>query len=191
MFRRLFFLGLVFRGNAQQCGEICTDFVKEHDDLALCSARNTAQIWNTTSGECEVRLDADLDIVSYMSLIFSAGVTPGVRYQIGKNCWDYVPENVASAIMGNPEYFVHVGCESHPWNSPSLGWEMRYTMKIAGYNDCASVIVLHEDYLRSCVRLHADARALATLGYFIGILVFLCCCCVIPYRLLVGREIFE
>lgn len=35
----------------------------------------------------------------------------------------------------------------------SLGWEMRYVMESSGYSDCASLIVLHEDYLASCVRL--------------------------------------
>ncbi|CAN0241715.1 unnamed protein product [Ectocarpus sp. 6 AP-2014] len=35
------------------------------------------------------------------------------------------------------------------WNTTSgeLGWEMRYVMETTGYDDCASLVVLHEDYL--------------------------------------------
>lgn len=163
------------------CGTICANFVHEQDDLAVCSSRDSAQIWNTTSGECEVHIDANLRIVSYMSMIFTVGVTPAVRYQIGKECWDYVPENVAVAVIESKDDFeIDAVCDSHPRSSPSLGWEMRYVMESIGYSDCASLVVLQEDYLASCVRLHADARALATFGYMLAILVGMLCVCVLP-----------
>ncbi|CAM9205664.1 unnamed protein product [Pylaiella littoralis] len=158
--------------SAASCGIICREFAHERGDLAVCSSRDNSQIWNTTSGECQVSIDASLEIVSYMSLIFTAGVTPAVRYQIGNECWDFVPENVAVAIISNNDGFAaDAFCDSHPTNSPSLGWEMRYDIKTNGYKDCASLVVLHEDYLVACTRLHADARGLATFGYMIAILV--------------------
>lgn len=177
----------VASATATPCGtsEICTTIVYEKDDMAVCSARDNAQIWNTTSGECSVHMEADLRTVSYLSQIFTLGVTPAVRYQIGDECWHYVPENVAIAIVQNEEQFdTHSVCDSHPYSSPSLGWEMRYVMETRGYRDCASLVVLHEDYLVSCARLHADGRALATLAYMLivvlGMFVFLClpCMCV-------------
>lgn len=129
-------------------------------------------------------MDADLRTVSYMSQIFTLGVTPAVRYPIGEDCWHYVPENIAVAIVQNVQNFEKDSvCDSHPGNSPSLGWEMRYVMETKGYADCASLVVLHEDYLVSCVRHHADARALATFGYMliivIGFILVVClpCCC--------------
>lgn len=162
--------------------DICADFAYERDDLGICSWRDNAQIWNTTSKECYVNVDANLRTVSYMSQIFTLGVTPAVRYPIGEDCWHYVPENVAVAIVQNKEYFDGDSvCDSHPRNSPSLGWEMRYVMETKGYMDCASLVVLHEDYLASCARHHADARALATSGYMlivaIGIVLVVCLPC--------------
>jgi len=128
-----------------------------------------------------VNMDASLEIVSYMSLIFTVGVTPAVRSQIGNECWEYVPEKVAIAIVENEEFFESsVVCSSHPYNSPSLGWEMRYVMESKGYDDCASLIILHEDFLVSCTRLHADARALATFAYMFAILIGLIVCCCFP-----------
>ena len=176
---------LVFTASAAPCptSEICSDFAYKKDDLGVCSSRDIAQIWNTTSGECYVHMDADLRTVSYMSQIFTLGVTLAVRYQIGEDCWHYIPENVAVAIVQNSEYFNDDSvCDSHPYNSPSLGWEMRYVMETKGYADCASLVVLHDDYLVSCVRYFADARALATLAYMliiaIGIFLVVClpCC---------------
>lgn len=164
--------------------DVCNDFAYDNDGLGVCSWRDNAQVWNTTSGECLVHLDADLRTVSYMSQIFTLGVTPAVRYPIGKDCWHYVPENIAVAIAQDENYFDSDSvCDSHPLSSPSLGWEMRYVMETKGYVDCASLVVLHDDYLVSCVRHHADARALATFGYMlavaIGIFVVVClplCC---------------
>lgn len=168
--------------SAASCGIVCPEFAYERGDLAVCSSRDNSQIWNTTSGECQVSIDASLEIVSYLSLIFTAGVTPAVRYQIGTECWDYVPEDVAVAIISNNDGFaVDVFCDSHPRNSPSLGWEMRYDMKTNGYKDCASLVVFHEDYLVACTRLHADARALATFGYMIGVLVAVVLLICLPY----------
>ena len=46
---------------------------------------------------------------------------------------------------------------------------MRYAMESKGYGDCASLIVIHEDFLKSCTRLNADARALATFAYMLSI----------------------
>ena len=183
-----FFFGTVLlfcaaSASGTSCGTICTDFVHEWDDLAVCSSRDHAQIWNTTSGECQVHIDAKLRIVSYMSMIFTLGVTPAVRHPIGKECWNYVPENIAVSIIESTDFLeIEAFCDSHPRNSPSLGWEMRYVMESSGYSDCASLIVLHEDYLASCVRLHADARALATFAYMLAIaigIIFVCCvpCC--------------
>ena len=160
--------------SATPCGssEICNDFAYEKDDLVVCSARDMAQIWNTTTGDCHVHIDADLRTVSYMSMIFTVGVTPAVRYPIGDECWHYVPENIAAAIVQSGEYFdADSVCHSHPLSSPSLGWEMRYVAETRGYKDCASLVVLHEDYLVSCVRLHADARALATFAYMLAIAI--------------------
>lgn len=163
------------------CGDICTDFAYERNDLAVCSSRDNAEIWNTTSGECKLRIGANLKTVSYMSMIFTLGVTPAVRHPIGDECWDYVPENVAVSIIGNLANFDQESvCDSHPSNSPSIGWEMRYTMETRGYNDCASLVVLHDDYLVSCVRLHADARSLATSAYFLAIAIGLMLFCILP-----------
>lgn len=168
--------------------EICTDFAYEDGDIAICSSRDNAQIWNTTSLECYVYIDADLRTVSYMSQIFTVGVTPAVRYQIGDDCWHAVPERVAKAIVHNGDYFDDDSvCDSHPRNSPSLGWEMRYVMETKGYSECASVVVLHEDYLVSCVRHHADARALATFAYMLAIAIGLVLCCCLPLCFLCDR----
>lgn len=183
-----FFFGTVLlfcvaSASGTPCGTICTDFAHEWDDLAVCSSRDSAQIWNTTSGECQVHIDTDLRTVSYMSQIFTLGVTLAVRYPIGKKCWDYVPENVAIAIIESTDFYeTDSVCDSHPRNSPSLGWEMRYVMDSSGYSDCASMIVLHEDYLASCVRLHADARALATFGYMLAVAIGMLCVCCVPLR---------
>lgn len=148
--------------------DICTDFVYENNDLGICSWRDHAQIWNTTSGECKVHFKADLRTVSYISQIFTLGVTPAVRYKIGGDCWHHTPENIAAAIVRNGDYFDGDSvCVSRPRNSPSLGWEMRYTMETIGYRDCASLLLLHDDHLASCIRQYADARALATLGYMV------------------------
>ena len=150
--------------------DICTDFVYENNDLGICSWRDHAQIWNTTSGECKVHLRADLTTVSYMSQIFTLGVTPAVRYPIGEDCWHDTPKNIAAAIVRNGDYFDDDSvCDSHPRNSPSLGWEMRFAMETKGYRDCASLVVLHDDYLASCARKHADARAFATLMYMTAV----------------------
>lgn len=162
--------------------DICTDFVYENNDLGICSWRDHAQIWNTTSGECKVHFQADLRTVSYISQIFTLGVTPAVRYQIDGDCWHHVPENIAVAIVQNGDYFDGDSiCVSHPRNSPSLGWEMRYAMETKGYEDCASVVILHDDYLASCTRQYADARALVTLAYMlivaIGIVLVACLPC--------------
>lgn len=163
--------------SALVCGEVCTDFSHVQNDLGICSSKHSAQIWNTTSGECQVRMESELEIVSYMSMIFTAGVTPAVRYQIGKKCWHGVPEEVAKSIVSSDAAFdEYAACDSHPYNSPSLGWEMRYSMKTSGYKDCASLILMNNDYLASCVRLHADGRALATFGYLLGIAMFLLAC---------------
>lgn len=95
-----------------------------------------------------------------------------------------MPENVAIAIVQNGEYFdASSVCDSHPYSSPSLGWEMRYVMETRGYRDCASLVVLHNDYLLSCMRLHADARAFATFGYMLGIAIGLFVILCIPYIL--------
>lgn len=188
MFNIILVLIFVFESaNSETCptSEICSDFAFENDGLGVCSWRDVSQIWNTTSQECYVHMEAELRTVSYMSQIFTLGVTPAVRYQIGEDCWHYVPENIAVAIVQNAgDYFdVDSICDSHPYNSPSLGWEMRYVMETKGYTDCASLVVLHDDYLVSCVRHHADARALATLGYMliiaIGFILVVClpCCC--------------
>ena len=169
------------------CGKICTDFGYQSDDLAVCASRDHAQIWNTTSGECQMNFQAKLRIVSYMSMIFTVGVTPAVRYPIGTECWDYVPENIAISIIENMDFFeTESVCDSHPSNSPSLGWEMRYVMESTGFYDCASLIVLHEDYLVSCVRLHADARALATFAYMLAVYVGIFCICCLPIWCLCG-----
>ena len=181
-----FFFGTVLlfcvaSASGASCGTICTDFAHEWDDLAVCSSRDHAQIWNTTSGECQVRIDAKLRIVSYMSMIFTLGVTPAVRYPIGNECWDYVPENVAVSIIESRDFYeTDAVCDSHPRNSPSLGWEMRYVMETTGYDDCASLVVLHEDYLISCTRLHADARSLATSAYFLALVIGIILMCVLP-----------
>lgn len=176
--------GSLALAQVDSCGQICDDFVLELDDLAICSSKDNAYIWNTTSTECQVRIDADFKIVSYMSTIFTMGVTHAVRKPIGKECWDYVPENVAKSIISNVEYFAKdIVCDSHPFNSPSLGWEARYTTETKGYNDCASIVILNNDYLASCVRLHADGRALATFAYFLAMLVGLFCFCVLPCNL--------
>lgn len=175
------FLRVVATSGALSCGNVCNSFSYEFDDLAVCSSKDRAQIWNTTSGECQMQIDAKLKIVSYMSLIFTAGVTPAVRYPIGTECWNYVPENVGVAVIENRDFFeAEAVCDSHPRSSPSLGWEMRYVMESKGYSDCASVIVLHEDYLASCVRLHADARALATFAYMLAIAIGMFCVCCLP-----------
>lgn len=170
-----------------QCGSVCTDFAYESDDLAVCSGKNHAQIWNTTLGECQVELTASLNPVSYLSLIFTAGVTPAVRYPIGRNdCWDYVPERVAASLVaeirgtGGGLVDVDAFCESHPGNSPSLGWEMRYVLKARGYASCASLIVVHDNYLASCTKLHADARALATFAYMISVALGMFVVCFMP-----------
>ena len=163
------------------CGAICTDFVYESGDLAVCSSTDNAQIWNKTSGDCHVTMNADLKIVSYMSLIFSAGVTLAVRHPIGEECWTSVPENVAVAVIETHHHFNPDSiCDSHPRNSPSLGWEMRYVMETTGYDDCASLVVLHEAYLISCTRLHADARSLATSAYFLALVIGIILMCVLP-----------
>jgi len=147
----------------------------------VCSSRDTAQIWNTTSGDCHVHIDADLRTVSYMSMIFTLGVTPAVRYPIGDECWHYVPEDIAAAIIKSGEYFdADSVCHAHPLNSPSLGWEMRYVAEMRGYKDCASLVVLHEDFLISCTRLHADARALATFAYMLIIAIGMFCVLCLP-----------
>ena len=186
MFKFLVFALILVPAAASPCptSEICSDFAYENDGLGICSWGDHAQIWNTTSGECQMNLNADLRTVSYMSQIFTLGVTPAVRYQIGEDCWHYVPENIAVAIVQNGDLFhADSVCDSHPRNSPSLGWEMRYVMETKGYTDCASLVVLHDDYLVSCVRHHADARALATFGYMliiaIGFILVVClpCCC--------------
>jgi hypothetical protein len=174
----IFFMTLA---SGASCGKICTDFVYESGDLAVCSSVDSAQIWNTTSGDCHVNMDADLKFVSYMSLIFTFGVTPAVRHPIGKECWDYVSENVAVAIIETGHHFNNDSvCHSHPKNSPSLGWEMRYVMETTGYDDCASLVVLHEDFLISCVRHDTDARALATFAYGIAMCIGLLVVCVLP-----------
>ena len=128
-----------------------------------------------------MHIDAKLKIVSYMSMIFTLGVTPAVRYPIGTECWDYVPENVAVAVIESRDFYeIDSVCDSHPINSPSLGWEMRYVMETSGYSDCASLIVLHDDYLASCVRLHADARAFGTFGYMLIVAIGIACVCCMP-----------
>ena len=48
---------------------------------------------------------ADLTTVSYMSQIFTLGVTPAVRYQLGEDCWHDTPKNIAAAIVRNGDYF--------------------------------------------------------------------------------------
>lgn len=159
-------------GATCESSKLCTDFSYKKDDLVICSSPDKAEIWNTTSGECNVQIEADLQIVSYMSIIFTLGVTPAVRHPIGDECWDYVPEKIAQDIIDRTEHFnVDSVCSSHPLSSPSLGWEMRYVGETRGYSDCASLVVLHDDYLVSCVRLHADARALATFAYMISVLL--------------------
>ncbi|CAM9982985.1 unnamed protein product [Ectocarpus sp. 4 AP-2014] len=181
----LFGPGLLFfcmaSASGASCGPICPDFMYESGDLAVCSSTDNAQIWNTTSGECHVNMDADLKIVSYMSLIFSFGVTLAVRHPIGNECWNHVPENVAVAIIQNDHHFnTDSICDSHPKNSPSLGWEMRYVMETTGYDDCASLVALHEDYLISCTRLHADARSLATSAYLLFLTIGMILVCALP-----------
>ena len=168
-----------------QCDRICNEFVYETEDLGICFSPNNAAIWNTTSGECMVTLGASLEPVSYTSLIFTAGVTPAVRRKIGDECWDYVPKVVATWIIRNRENFdPQAMCHTYPTNSPSLGWEMRYEMTVYGFNDCSSLVELHQNALGRCVRNMADARAFATFAYMLGLLigVVICilgcmCCC--------------
>lgn len=177
-------LSVLASSMSEPCGnKICTDFSYEKNDLAVCAAPDAAQIWNTTSGDCHVQINADLRIVSYMSIIFTLGVTPAVRFPIGDECWNYVPEKIAVSILQSTEYFdADAICHVHPVDSPSLGWEMRYVGDTKGYADCASLAVLHQDNLVSCTRLHADSRALATFSYmlsvFFGAIIILCfpCC---------------
>ncbi|CAM9866011.1 unnamed protein product [Ectocarpus sp. 12 AP-2014] len=127
-------------------------------------------------------MDAELKTVSYLSLIFSFGVTPAVRHPLGDECWNHVPEKIAVSIITTGRHFhTDSVCHSHPGNSPSVGWEMRYVMETTGYDDCASVVVLHEDFLASCVRLHADERSLATSAYFLAIAAGIVCLCLLPY----------
>ncbi len=106
------------------CGpvEVCAQYAYENEEMAVCSSRDSAQIWNTTSGECQVHIDADLRTVSYMSQIFTFGVTPAVRYRIGEDCWNFVPENVAIAIIQNEIQFDPESvCASHPYNEIRSG----------------------------------------------------------------------
>ena len=159
---------------SSQCGRICDEFVYETEDLGICFSSDSAAIWNTTSGECMVTLDASLEPVSYTSLIFTAGVTPAVRRQIGDECWDNVPKVVATWIIRNHENFdPQAMCRTYPTNSPSLGWEMRYEMAVYGFNDCASLVDLHQNALGRCVRYMADARAFATFAYMLGLIIAL------------------
>ncbi len=167
-----------------QCGTRCDNFGYETEDLGICFSSDNAVIWNTTSGECMVTLDASLEPVSYTSLIFTAGATPAVRRQVGDECWDNVPYVVATWIIRNYENFdPQAMCRTYPTNSPSLGWEMRYEMTVYGFKDCSSLVDLHQNALGRCVRYMADARAFATFAYIIGLLIVLvlcimsCMCC--------------
>lgn len=149
----------------------CDSFVYEKDDLGVCSETDSASIFNTTSGDLLVELDARLETVSYTSLIFTFGVVHAVRLPIGIDCWSSVPEQVALSLVNDPESFSEDAvCRSHPTNSPSLGWETRFEMDSTGYAKCSDIIDIHEDHLRGCVRFHADRRAFATFGYMMGIL---------------------
>lgn len=180
--------GVQCHSTGVKCGSICGEFSRENGDLGICSSSDKAEIWNSTSGECIVSMDAELKPVSYSSLIFTLGVTPAVRRQIGKECWDHSPETVATWILRSFDSFdLEAACHTFPTNSPSLGWDMRYDMKVFGFSDCSSLVELHQNSLAECVRHKADARAFATLGYmivvFCGILLFLflcfaaCSCC--------------
>ena len=46
--------------------------------------------------------------------------------------------------------------------------DLQWKLKDTGTN-CASLIVLHDDYLASCARQHADALAFATLMYMTAV----------------------
>ena len=160
------------------CGELCGDFVHMNGDLGILSAKNRAEIWNTTSGECLVTMISSLNPVSYSSLITTFGVTPAIRRNIGKDCWDYSPETVSMWILRKFDGFDKEAiCHTYPTNSPSLGWEMRYEMEVTGFNDCSSLVTLHENSIGECVRHLADARAFATFCYMIVVFIALVICC--------------
>ncbi len=44
----------------ESCGGICSDLKYQTGELALCSTKNSADIWNTTSAECQLHIGADL-----------------------------------------------------------------------------------------------------------------------------------
>lgn len=153
-------------------GDVCENFSVNKKDLGVCSYRDRAEIWNSTSGELLVSMETELKPVSYSSLVFTAGVVYAVRRKIGKECWDYVPEDVATWILTNEQNFdVDAECKTYPINSPSLGWDARYEMETLGYNDCSALVDLHENSLIRCGRYKADERGFATFGYMIAILI--------------------
>lgn len=172
---------LVTSSLALACGEPCTDFSHEQGGLHVCSSTDSADIWNTTSEECLVSLNAKLKVVSHLDFFFTFGVAEVVRRNIGSNCWDYVSEEIAKTIIADTDNFNVVSvCSTSPDKSPSLENEMGYFMDVIGYSDCASVVILHQNFLGECVKNLKTLREFASVMYIIavilGIFVFLGLC---------------
>lgn len=166
------------------CGEICTEFIYESEELSICSSKNKAQIWNTTDGTCVAYFTDDFKIVSYTQLILTLGVSIAVRRPIGRDCWDFSPENVAMSVIESGKFNSRAHCRTTTYNSGSMMWEVAHYMNVFGYEDCEDIVILHNNYHQGCEMHDKDARTWATIAYFLGILIgllgcFACvsCCC--------------
>lgn len=170
-----------------ECEEPCVYYRHEQGGLHICSTTDYAEIRNTTSGECLVSLKANLKTVSHFDQFYTFGVTPVVRRNIGSDCWDSTPENVAKSIIADTYNFnAESMCRTNPDNSPSMEKEMEYFMDVSGYSDCASVVILHQEILGDCVKNLKTLRGFASVMYIITVIIgiiLVFCLCLLTYLL--------
>lgn len=152
----------------------CVEFVHVQDDLGVCSSKNVAEIWNTTSLSRLVIFRADSRTVNPVVLILTAGVTPLVRYPMGASCWDSVPESTAVSVVEGWDESAsddHVLCDFYPRHSPSFGGEVLYHLDVAGYVDCSLIGVRYEASMEFCKQLRAEEVTLASVSYISCVLI--------------------
>lgn len=182
------FSSLVTSPLVLSCKEPCIYFSHVQGGLHICSSADYAEIRNTTSGECLVSLKANLKVVSHFDQFLTFWVTPVVRRNIVPSCWDHAPKKVAMTIIADTDNFnAESMCTTNPDNSPSLEKEMEYFMDVSGYSDCASVVILHQEFLGYCVKNLKSLRGFATVVYISAVIISIFVVfgmCILTYLLL-------